>query len=519
MKNNMKTKDIKKLLLLIALTILLVGLVCAATTNKTTDNKDTKILKETQKSPSNTKVKTTGIKTIDKKTNTSKENKAKTKKSQSKTYTTTASSFKELYNKVEDAKDYKYENYASYTINLKKGDYISTKELEWNNIIWEDTQGIKKLTINGNGATINGQNKHRFITVYEKSTLTLNNIKLTNFKSDYGGAIKNNGNLIIQNSNLKNNKATNVGGAIYTFKNKVTISKTKLDTNTAVNDGGSIYSYKGTITIKNSILNNHIAKYGGVIYNTGYTKIYDSTLNNNKAKINGGAIYNQDSKLTITNTKLNTNKAVDGGAIENYNGTISITKSTLNKNKVTGNGGAVDNYAGILKLKYSILNNNQAKYGGAVYLDQITKKNIIKNNIFKSNKAKGKSGTIYDNTNTKKVVLSNNIIDGKKTNSNNNQDTSTNKIKLSIITPSDLKTDGKIKITVKALNGTKKLNDGKIKVKFNNKEVANKYVYNGKIKLNYKLPIKSGKYKLTAIYTKNGKKLATKYKNIIVKVV
>ena len=45
MKNNMKTKDIKKLLLLIALTILLVGLVNAATTNKTTDNKDTKILK------------------------------------------------------------------------------------------------------------------------------------------------------------------------------------------------------------------------------------------------------------------------------------------------------------------------------------------------------------------------------------------------------------------------------------------------------------------------------------------
>lgn len=116
----MKTKDIEKLLLLMTLSILLVGLVSAATTNKTTDNKDTKILKETQKSPSNTKVKTTTTKTIDKKTNTSKENKAKTKKSQSKTYTTTASSFKELYNKVEDAKDYKYENYTSYTINLKK---------------------------------------------------------------------------------------------------------------------------------------------------------------------------------------------------------------------------------------------------------------------------------------------------------------------------------------------------------------------------------------------------------------
>lgn len=93
----------------------------------------------------------------------------------------------------------------------------------------------------------------------------------------------------------------------------------------------------------------------------------------------------------------------------------------------------------------------------------------------------------------------------------------TNKVKLNILTSSNPRTDGKLKITVKALNGTKKINVGKIKVKFNSKEITNKRVNNGKITLNYKLPLKSGTYKITAVYTKNDKKLATKTKNIKVK--
>ncbi len=93
----------------------------------------------------------------------------------------------------------------------------------------------------------------------------------------------------------------------------------------------------------------------------------------------------------------------------------------------------------------------------------------------------------------------------------------TKKVNLNILTSQNPKTDGKLKITIKALNGTTKLNVGKIKVKFNSKQIAYKGVYNGKITLNYKLPIKSGTYKITAEYDKNNKKLATKNKNIKIK--
>lgn len=90
----------------------------------------------------------------------------------------------------------------------------------------------------------------------------------------------------------------------------------------------------------------------------------------------------------------------------------------------------------------------------------------------------------------------------------------TKKVNLNILTSENPKTDGKLKITIKAINGTTKLNVGKIKVKFNSKQIAYKGVYNGKITINYKLPRKSGTYKITAEYNKNNKKLATINKNL-----
>lgn len=74
----------------------------------------------------------------------------------------------------------------------------------------------------------------------------------------------------------------------------------------------------------------------------------------------------------------------------------------------------------------------------------------------------------------------------------------------------------KIKITVKATNHTSKLKVGKVRVKFNKKTITTKAVKNGKITLNYRLPKKSGTYKITAEYIK-GKKLVIKTKNITVK--
>ena len=54
----MKTNNIKKFLLLVAITILLVGLVSAAQTNKTSTTKNTKVVKDNTKTSVKTATKT-----------------------------------------------------------------------------------------------------------------------------------------------------------------------------------------------------------------------------------------------------------------------------------------------------------------------------------------------------------------------------------------------------------------------------------------------------------------------------
>ena len=88
------------------------------------------------------------------------------------------------------------------------------------------------------------------------------------------------------------------------------------------------------------------------------------------------------------------------------------------------------------------------------------------------------------------------------------------KVKLNIQTSSNLKTDGSIKISVKALKGTTKVEDGKIRIKFNGKKIAYEKISNSKVSTYHILPNKAGKYTITAEYLKNNEKLATKNKKI-----
>lgn len=120
----MKTMNITKVLLLVTITILLVGLVSAATTNKTSTTKYTKIVKDTTKT--NVKTVTKTLKEPAKKVTNNNVTKKKiennkvnqTKKTSS--YTTSVSNFKQLANKLDELK---HVNYEKYTINLNKGDY------------------------------------------------------------------------------------------------------------------------------------------------------------------------------------------------------------------------------------------------------------------------------------------------------------------------------------------------------------------------------------------------------------
>ena len=207
------------------------------------------------------------------------------------------------------------------------------------NIINTETIGFTNgiaITIDGNGKTINGNQKQVFL-IGTVSTLILKNITITNAKSDIGGAIDNRGTLNIIDSTLTNNQAYR-GGAIFNWET-LTISNSTLANNTANNDGGAIYIYFGNLTIKDSTLANNTATYdGGAIDNIcGNITIFNSTLKHNEAVSNGGAIFNYkssvDAKFNVTETIFIQNHAGRAGAICSDDGNTNI----IINNTFTGN--------------------------------------------------------------------------------------------------------------------------------------------------------------------------------------
>ena len=151
----MKTRNITKVLLLLAITILLVGLVSAAQTNKTSTTKDTKIVKDNTK----TSVKTaTNIKepakkvtnnTVTKKKITKNKLNQTKKGSGAKTYD--VSDFNTLHSALTS------DQYDKVNINLKSNIKLSSNT--------ELNTSINTLNINGNGKTIDGNKKYQFLSI------------------------------------------------------------------------------------------------------------------------------------------------------------------------------------------------------------------------------------------------------------------------------------------------------------------------------------------------------------------
>ncbi|WP_323737590.1 Ig-like domain repeat protein (plasmid) [Methanosphaera sp. ISO3-F5] len=356
----MKIKSIQKIFILTILTILLIGIVCATeinnnndtTTTTTITTKDTDSATTLPNERINKKsvhnIKTAGTKTVNVKSS--------------------ASLTKELKETRTTSK--------SKIIKLKKGTYTITTPLSLKN------QKYKTITILGNGATISGSGKNKFLTINKGFKVTIKNVKIKNFKSTKGGAITNQGNLILYNSTFEYNKATKgVGGAILNKGNlninKCIFNKNTVYANTFGDGGGAIYNNHSLI-VKNSTFSNNFGNnasggaicIGGDYYNPCRIRI-DGNFFNNKATscdydglydtAGGGAIFSYDAPMNVTGTFIN-NTANDGGAIRIMGG--GHIKGTFINNVALGCGGAICEMN--LDLIEGTFINNSAYGGGAI---------------------------------------------------------------------------------------------------------------------------------------------------------
>jgi predicted outer membrane repeat protein len=184
-------------------------------------------------------------------------------------------------------------------------------------IIFTATRTITtNTTVDGGGKiTLSGGNARALFLVNAGSTLTLQNLTIRDGRSFGGGAITNNGSLVLTSATMSQNTA-------------------------AGNFGGAIKNH-GTTTISGSTFTNNTAPsgYGGAIDSAETSSqliISSSTFSNNSAQLGGGAIASNGTiQLTNStfsgNTTQSSGQVSGGGAIETT-GPLIVSGSTFVSN-------------------------------------------------------------------------------------------------------------------------------------------------------------------------------------------
>ncbi len=245
--------------------------------------------------------------------------------------------------------------------------------------------------------------------VKPNTTLTLNNITLDTIKhaSSWGGAMYNEGTLILDNVTFNKNiaqtpkavgggamalVATNGNAVSTTIKNSTFTNNSTESNPVYENNGGAIYVYgtsglvgDNTLKISGSLFeSNHTNKTGGAIgvNNLGPSdfkiEIHDTTFTKNNSTGYGGAIDvttggTGNVTINLDHATFNSNESSesDGGAIayEKGNITSNIINSTFTNN-TANNGGAIYNGIKNLEISNTIFDGNKTNdggKGGAIY--------------------------------------------------------------------------------------------------------------------------------------------------------
>lgn len=246
--------------------------------------------------------------------------------------------------------------------------------------------------------------------VKPNTTLTLNNITLDSIQhaSSWGGAMYNEGTLILDNVTFNNDiaqtpkavgggamalVATNGNPVSTTIKNSTFTNNSTESNPVYENNGGAIYVY-GT---------------SSKLVGDNTLKISDSLFESNHTNKTGGAIGvnnlgPSDFVIEIKDTTFTKNNSTGyGGAIDVTTGdtgnvTIKLDHATFNSNKSESDGGAIAYEKGNItsNIINSTFTNNTANNGGAIYNG--IKNLTISNTIFDGNKTNdgGKGGAIYN---------------------------------------------------------------------------------------------------------------------------
>ncbi len=297
-----------------------------------------------------------------------------------------------------------------------------------------------EITIVGNGYSISGNKRRRFLKVSRRSAMTLRDLTVRDFASRTGGAIHNSGKLDIENCTIRDNETNSRdGGAIFNF-GRLTITDSVFLNNKSdrsgdtTASGGAIYNDEihgipSEVTVKNSTFRGNWAEWsGGALANrAGTATIIDSVFEHNSADESGGALNSYD-ELSISGSVFSANtadanRASSGGAIfsqgplqvsesqfianiaSSSGGAIrsqrktNVTDSIFIDNASENSGGAIENDNGDFSVSGSYFTGNSSQWGGAISSSDRGKEQlaqlVISDSVFFENYATEAGGALF----------------------------------------------------------------------------------------------------------------------------
>lgn len=386
------------------------------------------------------------------------------------------------------------------TIVLNPGEYRESGIIIDHDLTIKGNGSSDEIIINGNGG--NNGSEPIFKVIKNGDSITVNFINLTfingnNTHNDgTGGVIDNYANVKIYNCNFINNSAY-TGGCIASEKGTLYVNNSNFINNHAEHDGGALKSIQGSRNIieNSNFINNSAIRDGGAI---GFTTLSNTTIDNCIFKNNsgawGGAIYNWAASMTINNSIISNNQANrknDGGGLGGAimtSGQLTLLNSEITNNYALKIGGGIvvqfeDKESFVLKIEYNnIWNNTAPKFSdfNVVYDDRLKLgESSLNNNWWGENNPLNKTKWLNrynDSSNT--IKLPETWI-----NINTNIDTESKTIDIesyiynstdNSLTPTAI-TDGK-EVYFNQENISKKLNDGKTSLKYNNEILLNETI-------------------------------------------
>lgn len=223
-----------------------------------------------------------------------------------------------------------------------------------NNII-----NTSDVTLEGNSFIIDGGGQ-RCLTVDSGGMLTVQNVTITNCsRGSNGGAIYNNGTLMVTNSKFVGNQTTGLGtpGGAISNEGTLTVLNSTFEANAASSSGGAIANY-ATLTARYNLFQGNSANlFGGGIGNEGPATIDSNTFFNNISSSAGGAIYTSTlpgiTSRVENNTIYENLTATTGGGIHSQSGIVIMNYNTITQNWSNANSGA-----GVYIISTSTSSNN-----------------------------------------------------------------------------------------------------------------------------------------------------------------